>query len=285
MLQVKSESLEDFMERMAFEKVKKMVHEHSGLDCSGYRDEYLRRRFQIRLRVTGASTFAKYIGYLRNNPGEFQNLLNDLTINYTMFFRDFDVYSYLQKTLLPKILFSSSHVRIWSAGCATGEEPYSLAILVHKVLGQAVNSHSVTIYASDIDKEALAKAKAGVYLQKQLGFSDAFSIDRFFARDGESCSVKDSVKRMVHFEQVDLNTPGIHQSLDLVLCRNVMIYFSKESQQKIHMNFYNSLKDGGYFVTGKSEILTGEPYSKFQPVDLLTRVYQKPRRINAPSEI
>jgi chemotaxis protein methyltransferase CheR len=278
MLQAKTESIEDFMERMAFQKVKKMIYETSGLDCSGYRDEYLHRRFKIRLRATGSDNYGKYIVYLRKNLEEFQNLLNDLTINYTTFFRDVDVYAYLQKTLLPKILLSSNHVRIWSAGCATGEEPYSLAILAHKVLGQSIDSHVVTVYASDFDKDALAKAEAGVYLQKQLSFLDTFSINKFFTKDGENCRVNDFVKRMVRFEHVDLNTPCLHQNIDLILCRNVMIYFSKESQQKIHMNFYNSLKDGGYFITGKSEILTGEPSTKFQPIDLLARVYQKPQR-------
>jgi len=266
------------MERMAFERVKKMVREHSGLDCSGYRDEYLQRRFKIRLTATGVENYGRYIGYLKNHPDEFQNLINDLAINYTMFFRDADVYGYLQKNLLPKILFSSDHVRIWSAGCATGEEPYSLAILIHKVLGHAIASHSVTLYASDIDKDALAKAEAGVYLEKQLGFLDRFSVDRFFTREGDNCRVNDFLKQIIRFERVDLNTSCIHQNIDLILCRNVMIYFSKESQQKIHMNFYNSLKEGGYFITGKSEILTGEPARVFRSVDSSVRVYQKPAR-------
>lgn len=274
-MQAKSESVANFMERMAFERVKKMVHEHSGLDCSGYRDEYLQRRFRIRLTATGAENYGRYIVYLRNNPDEFQNLINDLAINYTMFFRDADVYGYLQKILLPRILFSSSHVRIWSAGCATGEEPYSLAILIHKVLGNAIANHSATIYASDIDKDALAKAEAGVYLEKQLGFLDPFSVDRFFTREGGNCRVNDFLKHIIRFERVDLNTVAIHQNLDLILCRNVMIYFSKESQQRIHMNFYNSLKEGGYFITGKSEILTGEPARLFHPIDTSVRVYQK----------
>ena len=277
-MQAKTENIDDFMEKMAFERVKTLLYEKTGLNCSGYRDEYLHRRFKIRLRVIGADNYGKYLVYLKSNPDEFQNLLNDLAINYTMFFRDSDVYTYLHKILLPKILLSSSHVRIWSAGCATGEEPYSLSILVHKVLGHALSNHIVTIYASDIDKDALNKAKDGVYLQKQLSFLDSVSIDRFFTLEGENCRVNNSVKQLVHFEQVDLNTPSVHQHLDLILCRNVMIYFSKESQQRIHMNFYNSLKDGGYFIIGKSEILSGEPYKLFQPVDFLTRVYQKPKK-------
>jgi chemotaxis protein methyltransferase CheR len=268
------------MEKMAFQKIKRLIYERAGLDCSGYRDEYLKRRFEIRLRATGVERYGKYLLYLKKNPDEFQNLLNDLTINYTMFFRDSDVYAYLEKRLLPKILSSSNPARIWSAGCATGEEPYSLAILVHKILGQSIANHVVTIFASDIDKDALSKAENGVYQEKQLGYLDAASFKKFFTKNGENCRVNDFVKRIVRFEQVDLNTSGLHENIDLILCRNVMIYFSKESQQLIHMNFYNALKDGGYLITGKSEVLSGEPFKRFLSVDTQTRVFQKPLKSN-----
>ena len=274
----KAESVKDFLDKVAFKKLKKIIHETVGLDCSGYRDEYIKRRFEIRLRATGAMTYGRYIAYLNKNPDEFSNLLNDLTINYTMFFRDADVYCYLEKTLLPKLLQSSHLIRIWSAGCASGEEPYSLAILLHKVLGDAISSHSIVIYASDIDKQALSTAAEGKYSLKQLSSLDAASLERFFTKEGEFYRVKDFVKRMVHFEQFDLNASALHRNLDVVLCRNVMIYFSKEGQQHIHMNFYNALKPEGYLITGKSEIMSGEPAQKFQAIDFQTRVYQKPHQ-------
>jgi len=278
--QAKTDSLQEFLEKMAFQKVKKMLQEKAGVNCSGYRDEYIKRRFEIRLRATGANTYGKYISYLRNNPEEFQNLLNDLTINYTMFFRDADVYSFLEKILLPKIFLSSNSTRIWSAGCATGEEPYSLAILVHKVLKQAIAYHPVIIFASDIDKDALSTATKGEYHLKQLNNIDTALIDNYFTKEGEIYKINDVVKRSIQFHEFDLMNPSLHQNLDLILCRNVMIYFSKESQQQIHMNFFKALKEGGYFITGKSEILSGEPATKFLPVDYQTRVYQKPRMAN-----
>jgi chemotaxis protein methyltransferase CheR len=270
------EPLGVFLENVAFQKLKKLLQENAGLNCNGYRDEYLKRRFDVRLRATNSGTYSKYLSYLRKNPGEYQLLLNDLTINYTMFLRDFDVYLYLEKVLFPK-LFAASAIRIWSAGCATGEEPYSLAILVHEVLGQSLANHHVSIIASDIDKDALEKAARGKYLKKQLhGLSNSI-IEKYFMVDGEQFRVKDFVKRIIHFEQQDLMKESLHKSLDLILCRNVMIYFSKESQQKIHMNFFNALRDGGYFITGKSEMLSGEPSRKFQPIDVRCRVYQKPK--------
>jgi len=272
--QTKAVSLQDFLENTAFQKVKRLVQESAGLNCSGYRDEYLKRRFEIRLRATGSNTFAKYIIYLRKNPGEFNNLLNDLTINYTNFFRDTDVYVYLEKILLPKLFQSKNPVRIWSAGCASGEEPYSLAILVHKILGRSIDNHPVTIFASDIDKDALSKAKQGDYQQKQLTM-DQILIDQFFTKEERCFRVKDFVKQIIRFEQFDLMKTTTHQSLDLILCRNVMIYFSREGQQQIHMGFYNALRNGGYFISGKSEILSGEPSRKFLTIDTQARVYQK----------
>lgn len=273
--QAKAESLQDFMEKTAYNKIKQLLQESAGLNCSGYRDEYLRRRFEIRLRATGASTYGKYVVYLRKNPEELDNLLNDLTINYTTFFRDNDVYAYLEKVLLPKLFQQKIHVRIWSAGCASGEEPYSLAILVHKILGKTAGDNRVTIFASDIDKDALSKASRGEYLQRQLGTMNQSLIDQFFTKEEACFRVKDFVRKIVRFEQFDLMKESTHQNLDLILCRNVMIYFSKEGQQKIHMGFYRALKTGGYFITGKSEILTGEPAKRFVPIDTSVRLYQK----------
>ncbi len=274
--QTGSGSLKDFLEHTAFEKVKRMIAESAGLNCQGYRDEYLKRRFEVRLRATGSVTYAKYIIYLKKHPEEFEKLLNDLTINYTNFFRDTDVYEHLEHKLLPTLFQSKNPIKIWSAGCASGEEPYSLAILVHKILGKDVTTKQVTIFASDIDKDALAKAKAGEYQLKQLGALSKKMIEDYFDIQGEIYRIKDAVKATIHFEHFDLMKTPMHFGVDLILCRNVMIYFEKEAQQKIHMSFFNALRDGGYMITGKSEMLSGEPAKKFNAVDYITRVYQKP---------
>jgi chemotaxis protein methyltransferase CheR len=271
----KTDSLRDFLENTAFQKVKRMVAESAGLNTSGYREEYLRRRFEIRLKATGTETYARYIIYLRKHPEEFTNLLNDLTINYTNFFRDADVYNHLEKKLLPKLFLSKNPVKIWSAGCASGEEPYSLAILAHKILGRRVGLHPVTIFASDIDKDALAKASRGVYHARQLTMEQRL-IDEFFTKEGEDYRVNDNLRNLIRFSQFDLMKTPVLVNLDLILCRNVMIYFSKEGQQHIHMNFYHALRPGGYFITGKSEILSGKPAEAFTALDYITRVYQKP---------
>jgi len=276
--QSKTDSPQEFMEKMAFQKVKKMLTTSGCVNCNGYRDEYLKRRFEVRLRATGANTYGRYIIHLKNHPEEFHNLLNDLTINFTSFFRDTDVYTYLEKKLLPKLLWTTNPLKIWSAGCASGEEPYSLAILIHKLLGQTLSSHSITIFASDIDNDSLIKAAEGKYQLRQIGNISSLLVEKYFTKKDEDYVVKDFVKQIIHFEHFDLMSPPKHQDLDLVLCRNVMIYFSKEGQQHIHLGFYNALKEGGYFITGKSEILSGEPAQKFAVIDNQTRIYQKPRQ-------
>jgi chemotaxis protein methyltransferase CheR len=271
---VEMTSVEDFLDNVAYQKLKKLLHETVGLDCNGYRDDYLKRRFAVRLNATGTNTYSRYVRYLKRNPDEFQLVLNDLTVNYTTFFRDSDVYFHLEKTVLPKLL-RSKEVRIWSAGCATGEEPYSLAILVHKLLGTSLSSHKVTILASDLDENVLTKAVKGEYHRKQLKCLDDSLISTYFSNNDESYQVKDSVKQLVRFEKHDLMKPSLRKGFDLILCRNVMIFFARESQQQIHMHFYNALREGGYLVIGKSEILSGEPSRKFLCTDVNCRVYQK----------
>ncbi len=265
---------EDFLENMSFQRLKKKLQETVGVNFSGYRDEYLKRRMSIRLRATNTNTFGRYLQYLNKNPDEYNILLNEITVNYTTFMRDSDVYRYLELFILPK-LFQTCPVKIWSAGCATGEEPYSLAILTHKILGSKLATHPVIIYASDIDKDALSKAAKGEYQEKQLQGIGRLLIDNYFTKENDFYRVKDHIKKLVRFEEFDLMKPAAHPGLDLILCRNVMIYFSREGQQQVHMHFYNALRDGGYFVSGKAEILSGEPAVKFTPIDVKTRVYQK----------
>jgi len=268
--------VEAFLEDVAYQKMKKLLHETVGLDFNGYRDEYLKRRFAIRLRATGTNTYRRYVRYLQKNPAEYNLIIDNLVINYTTFFRDKDVYFHLEKTLLPS-LFKSNDVRIWSAGCATGEEPYSLAILVHKLLGKKLSHYKVTISASDLDEDALDKAEKGEYSRKQLNGLEDSLIAEYFLNRGESYQVKDFVKQIVCFEKHDVMKPCLRKGFDLILCRNVMIFFSREGQQQVHMHFYKALREGGYLVIGKAEALSGEPSEKFSCTDFNCRVYQKSR--------
>jgi chemotaxis protein methyltransferase CheR len=270
-----SVSGEKFLDDAAFSRLKKVMHEGTNINFDCYRESYLKRRIKVRLTATKTNTYSNYIQYLKANPNEYDFLINDLTVNYTKFFRDNDVYSFLNETLLPELLSSRRWVRIWSAGCATGEEPYSLAILVHQVMKKQLNNGRVTIYASDLDRTALEKAKSGEYTRRVVEGIEESMLDRYFDFDNEVYRVKNDVKQLIHFEEHDLMATPPHNNLDLILCRNVMIYFSREIQQKIHMNFHDSLKRGGYLITGKTEFLGREASQKFVDVDPKCRVYKK----------
>jgi chemotaxis protein methyltransferase CheR len=267
---------ESFVDSVTFKRLKKVMTEGTGINFDYYRESYLKRRLKVRLTATKTNTYSSYTRYLLANPDEFSALINDLTINYTKFFRDTDVYTFLEKKILPELLSSSKRwVRIWSAGCATGEEPYSLAMLVHEVFRRKGNDCKVNIYASDLDKSALAKAEKGEYNSRMVQCIDEKLVSRYFEPEGEVYRVKPFVKKLIQFEEVDLMTVPKHRHLDLILCRNVMIYFSKEIQQKIHLNFHDSLKAEGYLITGKTEFVSGEAAEKFVDVNPQCRVYKK----------
>jgi len=269
------QSDDNIFEKIAFEKLKRHLLENVGLNCDGYRPEYLKRRLEIRLKATNSKSYSQYLRYLRANSQENRLLVNDLTVNYTSFFRDADVYQFLEKKVFPDLL-ASRIVRIWSAGCATGEEPYSLAILLNEMLKNRIKDVFITIHASDIDKEVLDKASRGEYNKNQVHGLNRELLGKYFSQEGDSYFVKDFVKKPIRFKIHDLMNPFPHQNLDLILCRNVMIYFSRESQQRIHMHFYNGLRTGGYLITGKAEMLSGEPSKRFSPVDMKCRIYRKP---------
>jgi len=247
----------------------------ANINFEYYRESYLKRRLKIRLTATNTKTYSAYIQYLKANPSEYDILIKDLTINYTKFFRDPDVFSFLKKTILPELFSSKRWVRIWSAGCATGEEPYSVAMLVHELLKHRMKDCRVSIYASDLDRSALAKAKSGEYTSRMVQGVEERILNRYFEFDNDVYTVKNFVKQPIHFEEQDLMTPPRHRNLDVILCRNVMIYFSKEIQRKIYMNFYDSLRYGGYLITGKTELVPGEVSRKFVDINAKCRIYKK----------
>jgi chemotaxis methyl-accepting protein methylase len=271
-----SASGNDFLESVAFRKLKRVMHESTDINFECYRESYLKRRLRLRLMATKTRTYSDYIRYLQANPSECDLFVNDLTIGYTRFFRDPDVFSFLKETILPELLSSRRWVRIWSAGCATGEEPYSVAILVHEMLKQQVDDCRVSIYASDLDRTALAKAKSGEYGSRMVEGVEERLLDRYFEFDDGRYRVKDFVRQLVHFEEQDLATSPRHRNLDVILCRNVTIYFSGEIQHRIYMNFYDSLRSGGYLITGKSELVKGEASRKLVDINPRCRVYRKP---------
>ena len=269
-------SINDLGDDVDFQRLKQVMNKGTGINFDYYRESYLKRRLKVRLTITKKNSYSSYMQFLEKNPEEFKSLIDDITVNYTKFFRDTDVYDFLKEKLLPELISSpKSWIRIWSAGCSTGEEPYSLSMLIHEISKISPKERRITIYASDIDETVLAKSKQGEYDKRAAETINEKLLSKYFDCENNLYKIKPFVKEIIHFEKQDLMSPPVRRNLDLILCRNVMIYFSREIQQTIYGHFYNSLRSGGYIISGKTEFIGGDASQKFVDIDSKCRVYQK----------
>lgn len=263
-----------------FLSLKKRILQDTGLDCSKYKDPYLQRRFNVRMRSTGCQSYEGYRQHLIKNPSEYDSLLSEITINVTQFFRDSLVFKMLREEILPLIVYqrvkeNDPTIRVWSAGCSSGEEPYSVAMILHDLLGDAFDQFKVEIVASDIDDEMLAAAEVGKYLPRQVVGVPKDILSTYFIYQDGLYSVRDDIKRMVRLKRIDLFSETAGKGFDMVLCRNVVIYFNREMQERLYMKFLSSLRPGGYFVMGNTETLVGPAVQGFQTTWSRERIYQK----------
>lgn len=272
---------ESALDARALDALLRFLREQLDLDFTQYKPNYLRRRIGVRMRATGCRDYMQYRQYVRQNPDECQKLINDLTINVTEFFRDPDVYEALRTTVIPEIIryraeAGSYNLRAWSAGCATGEEPYSMSILFHEALKGRREGEpwSLRITATDLDDKALARAKEGRYEDVKL--LPGISLEEYFEKEEGLYRVRDMVRRPVRFLLLDIMQQPPLRHLDLVLCRNVLIYFEKERQKTVLQIISRCLRPGGFLVLGKSEAIVGE--SDFVPFRRRERVYTKRER-------
>lgn len=228
----------------------------NGVDFNAYKRPTILRRLQSRLTATGQRTIGEYARFIEANPAEAQRLASSFLIKVTAFFRDPKVFAHLRDAVLPDLLEAarlSGELRIWSAGCATGEEAYSLAILVSEALASERKPVEVRIFATDVDEAALAFARRGVYSRAALKGLSAAQRTRYFVETDGECEVVNAIRRMVVFGQHDLGARAPFPRIDLILCRNVLIYFTAELQEQALTVFANSLRAGGRLVLGKSE--------------------------------
>lgn len=270
-----------FSDDQAFALLKRRIFLDRGLDCEQYKENYLKRRIAVRLRATGAKDYLDYLRILRNDPDEYTRLMNELTINVTQFFRDSDVYGRLWDNVIPDLVatkknMGSRTLRVWSAGCASGEEPYSIGILLEEVLKEEAKSWNIRILGSDFDDRSLASAREGVYynleMLKGIEPSKYFEVDQTV--DGSRWKVKDEIKRRMRFEKMNLLAETEARHFDMVLCRNVLIYFGRKVQTKIIETLSQSILREGYLILGKSETLGQEASQAFRAVFPRERIYQ-----------
>ena len=254
------------------------IRDRFGLDFNSYKAPTIMRRLRRRIVATDSDDLAGYIEYLRGHPDEYQHLVNAFLIKVTEFFRDPDLFEYLRKTVVPDLVTQSrsrgNELRIWSAGCATGEEAYSLAIVVAEVLGAALEHFNVRIFATDADAEAIAFARRGVYPASALAHLPQDLISKYFTHEDGSYQVKKRVRALTIFGQHDLGGRAPFPNIDLIFCRNVLIYFTPDLQQRTLKLFAYSLRSSGYLVLGKAET-PGALSEYYAPVQKLHKVYRR----------
>ncbi len=271
-----------------FQLLLKHIFDHRGLDCRQYKPSYLKRRIGVRMRATSTARYLDYLQRLKRDPDEYRRLLDDLTINVTEFFRDPDVYQALRQYVLPQMLEHkrakrSNTIRIWSAGCATGEEPYSLSILLLDFLSRLPDRDSwhVRITATDLDERSLQAARRGIYPSFTL--LPGMQPERYFRREGEGWRVSEEVAHAVKFHRADLMKMPPYRFLDMILCRNVLIYFERDMQARLLDLFRASLRRDGFLVLGKSEAIIGAAGAGFEPVLRRERIYRKAEETCLPA--
>lgn len=244
----------------------RLLRDRHDIDFRTYKRATILRRVQRRMAATNSPTIADYLRYVQQTPEEQRALIASFLIKVTKFFRDRDLFDVLRTQILPDIIETARRrdhiIRFWSAGTATGEEAYSLAILLAELLGDELERFHVRIFATDLDPDAITFARQGIYSHASLSDLDAETRDRYFDHMDGGYQISKRIRALMVFGQHDLADRAPFPRVDLILCRNVLIYFTMELQRRILQLFAFSLRDGGYLVLGKSETVTpfAEPF-------------------------
>jgi chemotaxis methyl-accepting protein methylase len=246
--------------------------------CHSYKEKCLRRRIAVRLRARGVATYAEYSRLLETDPREYDKLLDTLTINVTKLFRNWETFAALVRTVVPALwALPSLSLHIWSAGCASGEEAYSLATLFHRYAtehGEGDRAGRIQVLGTDIDRESLTAATRATYLEPAFADTPPELRAAYFA-GGAPAAVDPRVRALVRFARHDLIRDPPPPRQHLIACRNVIIYFDRTTQEELFVRFHDALVPGGFLVLGKVETLLGATRSLFAPVDARERIFRR----------
>ena len=253
----------DGMDRAELDAVLARIRERSGIDFSTYKPATILRRLKGRMTATNRPSLSSYAAHLEAEPEEYARLVSSLLIKVTEFFRDPKVWDYLRDRILPGLIEEAQaegrELRLWSAGCATGEEAYSLAIAVAEALGKERTPLDVRVFATDIDRDAIAFARRGVYSSAAVAAIPQPIRDRYFVRSEGSYEIGKRLRSMIVFGEHDLGDRAPFPRIDLLLCRNVLIYFAASMQRAALETFAYSLRPSGRLVLGPSETVAVLP--------------------------
>jgi chemotaxis protein methyltransferase CheR len=259
-----------------FETIGRVLKARSGFSLEGYKDKCVKRRIHIRVRATQSPSPEAYSAFLTENDAEQEHLLRVLTIHVSHFFRNPSTFEKISQEILPELLRERTprEVRLVSIGCAAGEEPYSLALLVREHFAEELSAGRISIRGTDVDPPVIEGAKKALYHPDRLAEVPPELLSRWFIKEGGRFRLSQEIRSLVSFSHADLNGPVPCEECDLILCRNVLIYFERGRQEAILNGFADALKSGGFLVLGKSETLFGSARQRFKTVCPVERIYR-----------
>lgn len=266
-----------------FEALLEYLSAEREFDFTAYKRPTLMRRVTKRMKMLRIEDFSGYRDYLAVHSKEFPELFNTILINVTSFFRDPETWDYLFKEILPKIVAGKGDddpIRVWNAGCASGEESYTIGMVLAETVGEDVFRRRVKIYATDIDEDALAQARQGTYRADNLLALPQHLRERYFEPSEDELAFRRDLRRSIIFGRHDLLKDPPISKLDLIVCRNTLMYFNSKFQGKIVANFHFALKDSGFLFMGKSELLLNQS-CLFIPVDKRYRIFSKVQNVSS----
>src|SRR5215470_3078923 len=237
------------------------IRDARGFDFTGYKRSSLAQRIRKRMHEARSADYVEYRDQLESNAEEFGHLFNTILINVTGFFRDTETWTFLQRDVMPELLADADdgrEIRVWSAGCASGEEAYSLAIIFAEALGIEACAKRVKIYGTDVDEEALRDARVGLYSAKALEALSSEMREKYFEPSGSQFAFLPDLRRRVIFGRHDLTRDAPISRLDLLVCRNTLMYFNVETQSRVIDRFHFALRESAYLFLGKAEMLLSD---------------------------
>ena len=233
-----------------YEWFKKEVYKLTGIDLNFYKEKQMRRRIDTLAKKNKTDSYEAYVQLLKSDKILFEQFVNFLTINVSEFYRNPDQWKLMDETVIPKLLREHKRpLRIWSAACSTGDEPYSIAMAFSK----HIQLSNIQILATDIDKQVLEQAQAGLYNEKSIAGVPADLKRKYFTQVGNSYKISDELKKCVTFKQHNLLKDPYPHDYDMILCRNVVIYFTDEAKDEIYKKFYQTLGNHGVLFIGSTE--------------------------------
>lgn len=249
---------------------KKLVGELTEIDLNNYKSPQMDRRINTLKQNWGYDNYDDFLKGIKDDPQKYKEFVKKLTINVSEFFRNPERFMELQNHIIPDLLAKTSQMKIWSAGCSDGAEPYSVAIILRELNAE----NHAKIIATDVDKQILERAQNAVYGFHEVKSLPKDLIDRYFEVHDGLYTLHDDIKKMVEFRAHNLHTDPYETNLDLIICRNVVIYFTAEAKAILYNKFYNSLRSGGYLMVGGTEPLLN--YRQFGFLNPIPSFYCKP---------